>query len=159
MKSNCARLVWMLVLVLVVVGCRAAAPTLTPTPNPTAPVEILASGPVDVMGVWLVPLTAGAGQAHLEFGQDSYTIKGISVNAKGVMIASGSYEVAGGELRWAEGDCITTKGEVVRCVGVYQAYVVRRGGKSVQLRLKTVEDKAFDRSTTFNNVSLSRAEP
>ena len=49
MKSNCARLVWMLALVLVVVSCRAATPTLTPTP--AALVEILASGPVDVTGV------------------------------------------------------------------------------------------------------------
>ena len=157
MKSNCARLVWMLALVLVVVSCRAATPTLTPTP--AALVEILASGPVDVTGVWLVPLIGGVGQAHLEFGQDSYTIKGISGDAKGVTIASGTYELAGGQLRWGEGDCITTRGEVVRCVGVYQAYVVRRGGKSVQLRLKTVEDNAWDRSQTFNNVMLTRAEP
>ena len=155
MGAKCAKLVLAVAWMLVLVGCSASKPTPTAVP----PVEVPATGPEDVIGVWLVTKMVPSGESHLEFRPDGYKWEWISGQWKGLTLASSTYDVADGQLSFAEKNCEGEKGEVVRCVGVYQAYVLKRDNKSVQLRLVTVDDKWWFRSVDLNDKVLTRVEP
>jgi hypothetical protein len=140
---------------------QAALPAPTPAPTKsTAPLEleVLASKPEDVVGVWLVNLIAGAGKGHLEFKADgTYNAVGVSGAAAGAPIDSGKYTIEGNQLK-LDTTCITVKGDVIPCVPIYQVYVTRQGGRSVMLRFVAIDDQGADRKQTLNNQKLKLVE-
>jgi ketosteroid isomerase-like protein len=140
---------------------------MAPTAKPTAALspEVLATKAEDVIGVWyakLRDLMGSTTEAHLEFtAKGTYTIIGISGDAKGVPIDHGKFKIEGGQLKFeSDGGCVDVQGKsIIPCIGVYQIYVAKQGDKPVLLRFVVVEDKAPDRKLAFDKLKLPRVEP
>ena len=137
----------------------AMAPAVEPTATYTP--ETQASKTEDVVGVWLVKyLLDNAGSAHLEFTEEgTYSVVGVSGDANGATIDTGKFWFEDAQLVLDNGGCFNVRGELIKCVAIYQVYVTRQGDKPVQLRLAVVDDPATDRRRTFDGKTLPLAQP
>jgi len=155
-----------MLLVAVLAACVSPKPTATPAPlaepAATAPVEIVATRPEDIAGVWLLKQWVGTGgfarfPADLTFRQDGT----FSFDEK-----DDPMHIFGGSLRFAEGrvtldseECYDeVKALFYHCTMTFTIYSVLQAGKAVSIRLVSAGDKGVF-ITNFNDKTLLLDEP
>jgi hypothetical protein len=119
-----------------VTACAPAAPTPTPTPQPRAtPVEVLATAPEHLAGIWL-----------WEVGEGSYGWGGpyYRWDADGTVWRAADPEITTNRHSarfWFE-DGLYHEDEPGRCpgVGVYEVHLEITGGRAVRLRMELHEE-------------------
>jgi hypothetical protein len=122
----------------VVTACTTAAPTPTPEPTPT-PVEILATKPEHLAGIWF----DGQAQQYQQWDADG-TIKGAR-DAEDLDQESSFV----GTFWFEEG--VYYEDSPIWCVemGAYKVYLRIEAGKAVGLRMELVEDPCLDRRQAY----------
>ncbi len=120
----------------------AGSTTESPAPTPTsATVEAPVGSVNDLVGVWWFPQAPGL---VVEFKPDSTYRMWLSVEPSGIE-AEGNFTLDAGQLTW-----VTSHPKCNDQPATYAAYLTRREGKAVQLRLKLVgSDPCADRAQAF----------
>jgi hypothetical protein len=131
MKNTAATL---LMLVLsIATACAPAAPTPTPTPEPTpAPVELLATKPEHLEGIWFNPLGVAGGRYYL-FGADG-TIYGPTL--KDAQEKTRWH----GKFRFEDGVFYEEESVTCTSIGSYRVYLTIQEGRAVILRFEEIDD-------------------
>ena len=127
--------VMVIVVLHLVAACAPAAPTPTPTPEPRpTPVEVLATKPEHLAGLWLAPPTLLGDHASLYF----------RFEADGTVKWDATSENLD-QNPWHEGRFWFEQGvyyeDSLGCVGSYHAYLEIEGGRAVGLRFEEIEDR------------------
>ncbi len=147
------RIEFVIVLVVIVLSaCQPAVapqptaipPTEPPVPTPTsAAVEARVGSVNDLLGVWWFPQAPGL---VVEFKPDSTYRTWLSVEPSAIE-AEGNFAVDAGQLTW-----VTSHPKCNDQPATYAAYLTKRDGKAVQLRLKLVgSDPCADRAQAFQS--------
>ncbi len=140
-------------LVLVVILMAACQPAIAPKPTAIPPIEPPVATPTsaaveapvssvnDLVGTWWFPQAPGL---VVEFKPDSSYRIWLSVEPSAIE-AEGNFTVDAGQLTW-----ITSHPKCNDQPATYAAYLTKRGGKAVQLRLQLVgSDPCADRAQAF----------
>ncbi len=130
MKNTAATLL-MLVLSLVT-ACTPAAPTSTPTPEPTAtPVEVTATKPEHLAGIWVSQLSDGP--AYFRFDADGTVHVGQSL--EGLDDADSRLE----GTFWFEDGLYHEENALCAGTYVYEASLQIQEGRAVRARMNEIE--------------------
>jgi lysophospholipase L1-like esterase len=160
MKQSWSSPVIVLWLAMILCACASPTPTSTPrlgpTPTPTALPDAPATQPMDIAGVWLFHLRGHGGIVQTLADLSISEAGTYSIDEKtGMHIEAGTYTIHAGELVLDSPECYnTTTAVFYSCVGTYEVYCRKEGGKPVQLMLVAVDDPNNDRRVSFNNKIL-----
>jgi hypothetical protein len=133
-----ATAVFVMLVLSLAAACAPTAPTPTPTREPTpAPVEVLATKPEHLAGIWAVEAQLGGrGFRHYRFEADG-TISYQRVYE--------DFQLFGGRF-WFEDGVYYEESEDCFPIGSYRAYLEIEGGRAVRLRFEVIDD--WDQSCT-----------
>ena len=136
--------VLLMVVLHLVTACAPAAPTPTRTPEPTAtPIEVLATKPEHLEGIWLNRTSPYAGPPrYYRFEADGTVKSGESLEElQENPFIDGRF--------WFEGGVYYEEGQYCVPIGSYRAYLNIEEGRAVALRFEEIDDSdpsCFERS-------------